>query len=42
LCVPDVCTAEDFNDLFKSTFITVINSMIPEIFSGVKGFDTNT
>lgn len=41
LCVPSICTAKDFNQLFKSTLITVINTMIPEFFEGVKGFNTS-
>ena len=38
LCVPDACTVQDFNN-FKGYMVDAINSLIPELFEGVKGFD---
>jgi hypothetical protein len=32
---------QDFNN-FKDYLITAINSLIPELFQGVKGFDLTT
>lgn len=41
LCVPDVCTVQDFNN-FKSYLVGAANALIPDLFAGVKGFDLRT
>ena len=41
LCVPDVCSVQDFNN-FKSYLVQTANALIPELFAGVKGFDLTT
>ena len=41
LCVPAVCTVQDFNS-FKPYLVSAINNIIPEFFSGIKGFDSST
>lgn len=39
VCVPSACTVQDFNN-FKSYLVQAVNGLIPELFAGVKGFDT--
>lgn len=41
VCIPEVCTVADFNN-FKSYLVQTINSILPEFFEGVKGFNTKT
>lgn len=41
VCIPEVCTVADFNN-FKSYLVQAINSILPEFFEGVKGFNTKT
>lgn len=38
LCVPLVCTVQDFNN-FKGYLVSAVNALIPDLFAGVKGFD---
>lgn len=39
--MPKACTVTNFND-FKPYLIPLINKIIPEVFEGIKGFDTST
>jgi len=41
LCVPKICTIQDFNE-FKPYMVSVVNSLVPELFAGIKGFDLTT
>lgn len=38
LCIPNVCKVSDFND-YKPYLVPLLNSIIPEVFEGIKGFD---
>ena len=38
LCMPGVCSLANLND-YKPTFVSAINTAIPNLFENVKGFD---
>jgi hypothetical protein len=41
MCVPQVCTVQDFNN-FKVYLVQAANSILPEFFENVKGFNSKT
>lgn len=38
ICVPSVCKVQDFN-AFRAYLVQMVNQLIPELFTGIKGFD---